>query len=76
MFTAVGAFNIVEMLFSTNLLAIVGAGEQVISRLLIIEHFPLSILNFSEYKLFLLLCFGFDINSHHYRLGDFVFSIF
>lgn len=39
MFTAAGAFNIVEMLFSTNLLAIVGAGEQVISGLLIIEHF-------------------------------------
>lgn len=27
---ALGAFNIVEMLFSSNLVAIVGAGEQVI----------------------------------------------
>lgn len=30
MFEAVGAFIIVEMLFSTSLLAIVGAGEQVL----------------------------------------------
>ena len=32
---ALGAFNIVEMLFSSNLVAIVGAGEQVIWKLII-----------------------------------------